>query len=195
LIEEKLEELAKLYDSKIYFRFVPFVSLRAIRDTLHKRGKRRFSIEQLNLLFETSYSATLDAKAAQLQGRRKGREFIKSLQNEVAIKNNEYSNEIATEIAKKIKLNMDDFLTDRQTDTMKRSFVSTQQMAVDMGIQTYPSAVVFDYGSDEDGLLFENDILENIMNFQKRNFNKGSHDLPKNSWQHEGPNLKKLIYL
>ncbi len=64
-----------LKNKKVQFRFLPLVNLQIIGDVMQTRGIDRQDLEERNNLFSTIYSASLDCKAAQFQGKKKDVNF------------------------------------------------------------------------------------------------------------------------
>jgi len=165
--EQKLLEALENRTGNLHFRFIPVVNMKSIEYSLLRKYGEKPSIEERNRAFENSYSAALDLKAIQHQGRKKGREFIMAIQKAVAVEKKHYSRELVIQIVKSINADVEMFLEDRQSDLVKRSFVNDQQIAREMCVRLLPSAVVFDMSIDEDGLIIEDGLLDVIEAFGK----------------------------
>ncbi|OJG75231.1 dithiol-disulfide isomerase [Enterococcus quebecensis] len=143
-------------NKKIQFRFIPLVNMRTINHLIKLFDIPSHDIEQRNQLFEDVYSAALDYKAAQLQGKKKGRHLLLGLQQSVAVDNLPYSSELAEKLVVEAGGDLDMFKADRESDFVKESFQTDQQIAREMGIVKHPSAVVYNYTCDRDfGVLVE----------------------------------------
>lgn len=70
-IEKDILKLVETENKKIQFRFIPLVNMKTINHLIKLFDIPAHDIEQRNQLFEDIYSAALDYKAAQLQGKRK----------------------------------------------------------------------------------------------------------------------------
>ena len=156
-VEKDILKLVETENKKIQFRFIPLVNMRTINHLIKLFGIPTHDIEQRNQLFEDIYSAALDYKAAQLQGKKKGRHLLLGIQQAVAVENIPYSSELAEKLVVEAGGDLDMFKADRQSDFVKESFQTDQQIAREMGIVQHPSAVVYNYTCDRDfGVLVEN---------------------------------------
>lgn len=145
-----------LKNKKVQFRFLPLVNLQTIGDVMQTRGIDRQDLEERNNLFSTIYSASLDCKAAQFQGKKKGRQFLIKLQEAVGCKDIPYSQALSEELFTSIGGDLAMFKEDRQSEFVKEAFFSDQKIAREMGITKHPSAVVYNYAYDCDfGVLVE----------------------------------------
>ncbi|EGP4885646.1 TPA: ClpXP adapter SpxH family protein [Enterococcus faecium] len=150
------EEYGTPSKEKMQFRFLPLVNLQTIGDVMQQKGISQNNLEKRNHLFSTTYSAALDCKAAQFQGKKKGRRFLIKLQEAVGCNNIPYSRALAESIFEEIGGDLNMFKEDRQSDFVKEVFFSDQKIAREMGITKHPSAVVYNYACDRDfGVLVE----------------------------------------
>jgi predicted DsbA family dithiol-disulfide isomerase len=160
--EKSLLDFIKNTQHRIQFRFVPLLNLRTVAQMLEKQGISSKDIHERNKLSQLLYSAALDYKAMELQGKKKGQEFLLELQHEVAIDHQSYSEDLVKKIAKKVG-NLEMFLEDRRSSLVAETFQADQQMAQEMNIKTHPSAVVFNYECECDfGVLVEDCCKERI---------------------------------
>ncbi|MHC5229993.1 DsbA family protein [Enterococcus sp. LJL99] len=154
-LEKELLKFIETQNKKIQFRFIPFVNMKTI-DRLMKTSNSN-DIDERNNLFENIYSAALDYKAAQLQGKKKGRHLLLGLQKANSVDHIPYSPELSETLLVESGGDLDMFRSDRQSNFVKESFQTDQQIAREMGIVTHPSAVVYNYACERDfGVLVEN---------------------------------------
>lgn len=78
-IEKEIIQLSVNDKKKIQLRFIPLLNMKTINEFLSRQHIPINDIKRRNRIFEDLYSAALDYKAAQLQGRKKGRQsdFVK----------------------------------------------------------------------------------------------------------------------
>lgn len=69
---------------------------------MQQKGISQNNLEERNHLFSMTYSAALDCKAAQFQGKKKGRRFLIKLQEAVGCNDIPYSQELAESIFEEI---------------------------------------------------------------------------------------------
>ena len=96
------EEYGTPSKEKMQFRFLPLVNLQTIGDVMQQKGISQNNLEERNHLFSMTYSAALDCKAAQFQGKKKGRRFLIKLQEAVGCNDIPYSQELAESIFEEI---------------------------------------------------------------------------------------------
>ena len=95
----------------------------------------------------------MDYKAALFQGRKRGRSFLLSLQQQLVNQNSNYTQNLGAQVAEKVHLDLEMFNEDRRSSLALKSFHDDQKMANEMGIEAPSSAVVFDTRNDDDGIL------------------------------------------
>ncbi|EPH97681.1 hypothetical protein D920_01846 [Enterococcus faecalis 13-SD-W-01] len=155
--QQILEFIEEDYGKKeFHFRFLPLVNLQTIGDVMQNQGISKNDIQKRNQLFSETYSAALDCKAAQFQGKKKGRQFLIQLQKTVGCEGTPYSPALAEKIFKEIGGDLAMFKEDRQSEFVKEAFFADQKIAREMGIVQHPSAVIYNYASERDfGVLVE----------------------------------------
>lgn len=171
-VEKEILKFVENQNKKIQFRFIPFVNMKTIDRLMKKSTTNNINIR--NKLIEHIYSAALDYKAAQLQGKKKGRHLLLSLQKAVSVDNISYSAELSERFLMEAGGDLEMFRSDRQSEFVKESFQTDQQIAREMGIVTHPSAVVYNYASERDfGVLVENchsaDDIKELCDIQQNN--------------------------
>ena len=135
-IEKEIIQLSVNDKKKIQLRFIPLLNMKTINEFLSRQHIPINDIKRRNRIFEDLYSAALDYKAAQLQGRKKGRQLL---------------------IGLAAGGDIDMYRKDRQSDFVKESFQTDQKVAREMGIKQHPTAVVYNYTCENDfGILVEN---------------------------------------
>lgn len=155
--EKQILELMAQENKKIQLRIIPLMNLKTIDDIMKRKNISACDIEYRNQLTKDIYGASLDFKAAQLQGKKRGREFLLKLQQAINIEGRTYSKELSKELFSQMSAgDLEMFLEDRESDFVKEAFISDQQVAREMGIKKHPSAVVYNYACDRDyGVLVE----------------------------------------
>ncbi|EOH87879.1 DsbA family protein [Enterococcus pallens] len=147
-IEKQITELMKKNDLKIQLRLIPLMNLHTISDLLTIEGISKRDIHKRNKLSDVIYSASLDVKAAQLQGKKRGRIFLMKLQEELAKKRTPYSKELVHRLFSETGGDMETFVEDRSSDLVKELFIADQQIAKDMDITKHPTAVIYNCVTD-----------------------------------------------
>lgn len=154
--EKRLLNFVQTSEQKIQFRLMPLVNMQTITDMMKRYNIPKHDIDARNKLFENTYAAALDAKALQLQGKKKARKFLMQMQEEVACKKKEYTQELVLSLVEAVGGDLEMFEEDRRSDLVKTLFQEDQNTAREMGITTHPSAVVYNYACERDyGVLLE----------------------------------------
>lgn len=158
-VEREILAFAQTENKKIQLRLIPLVNMKTIDLLLKVHGIHPSDIKGRNQLFETTYSAALDFKTAQLQGKKKGRHIILNLQSMIAEKGVSYSPALAEHLIVDAGGDLEMFKNDRKSSFVKESFQIDQQIAREMGVTQHPSAVIYNYACDRDyGVLVKGTI-------------------------------------
>ncbi|MBP1047728.1 DsbA family protein [Enterococcus sp. BWM-S5] len=164
-IERDILKFAQAESKKIQLRLIPLVNMNTIKNLLKVHEISSTDITGRNKLFENTYSAALDFKAAQLQGKKKGRHILLNLQQMIAEDNIPYSTDLAEKLIVEAGGDLEMFQADRNSSFVKDSFQIDQQIAREMGVSKHPSAVIYNYACDRDfGVLVEECLtIEHVM--------------------------------
>ncbi|WP_122645615.1 DsbA family protein [Enterococcus mediterraneensis] len=157
-LETEMELLKYIEKSsvKIQLRVLPLVNMTTIGDIMKRRKIAKNDVAARNKLFSDTYSAALDCKTIQLQGRRRARDFLMKLQQAVGCLKKNYSRKLVEEIVDEIGGDLTMFREDRPSQLVKDLFKADQTIAHEMGIVKHPSGVVYNYACDRDyGVLLE----------------------------------------
>lgn len=149
-IERRILDLFEKYDLKIQLRLIPIMNLKTVSEFMQRLGASDKDIQLRNDLSQEIHSATLDVKAAQLQGKKRGRDFLLALQKAVGEDKQAYSEQLAIKLFTEVGGDLEMFLEDRQSEFVKEAFLTDQQLAHEMKIHSHPSIVIYDYGADCD---------------------------------------------
>ncbi|BAL62415.1 DsbA family protein [Melissococcus plutonius] len=155
-VEKNILCLMEENNTKIQFRIIPLLNLRTINDLMKRLKIPLNDIDKHNKLSEDIYSASLDYKAAQLQGKKKGCYFLLHLQEMVTQKHIPYSTKLSEQLLTEIGIDLDMYKADRQSEFVKESFQADQKIAQEMKIAKHPTIVIYNYACERDfGVLLE----------------------------------------
>lgn len=84
-IEQRIIDLINKYDMKIQLRLIPIMNLKTVSEFMQRIGASEKDIELRTELSQEIHSAALDVKAAHLQGKKRGRDFLVELQKTVGV--------------------------------------------------------------------------------------------------------------
>lgn len=166
--ELRLLSFLKSNYPKVKFQFLPLLNLRVMQEYFYRHQAEFTTIQKRNLRLSEIYTASLDYKAAGLQGKRKGRSFLLAVQEATGKQHRPYTDELVREIVAQLHLDADMFFHDRHSSFVKQAFELDQCTAQEMGVKHFSSAVVFNYACDRDyGVLVEDacslDILKELF--------------------------------
>ena len=169
--EKKFLEIIKQEKEKIHFKVIPLLNPRVLQNYILRQNLPSHDLDIRNYLFNTIYSACLDYKAVQLQGKRLGKDFLIELQSRVGCKKQTYSKALVRSILDDLGADMPLFVNDRSSDLIIDFFKLDQQVANEMGIEDFSDAVIFNYNCERDfGVLIEADTpIEIIKDLFKTN--------------------------
>lgn len=164
-IERRIIDLIQEYDMKIQLRLIPIMNLKTVSEFMQRIGASEKDTQLRTELSQEIHSAALDVKAAQLQGKKRGRDFLVELQKTVGEQKQPYSKKLAIQLFTKVGGDLEMFLEDRHSAFVQEAFLSDQQIAHDMEITSHPSAVIYNYGKDCDaGIRIEGcDTIHHIL--------------------------------
>lgn len=164
-IERRIIDLIQEYDMKIQLRLIPIMNLKTVSEFMQRIGASEKDTELRTELSQEIHSAALDVKAAQLQGKKRGRDFLVELQETVGEQKQPYSKKLAIQLFTKVGGDLEMFLEDRHSAFVQEAFLTDQQIAHDMEITSHPSAVIYNYGSNCDaGIRIEGcDTIHHIL--------------------------------
>jgi predicted DsbA family dithiol-disulfide isomerase len=165
-----LEEETRLIDfinessEKINLQILPFVNMTTTTSIMRKYGWDKKDLDSRNTFLNHSYSAALDYKAAQQQGKKYARIFLLKLQTAIICHKTPYSQQLAETLFAETGGDIDMFREDRQSALVKEKFWQDQQTARDLHIQHQTSAVIYNfYREEEYGILLQGgDALRTI---------------------------------
>ena len=164
-IERRIIDLINEYDMKIQLRLIPIMNLKTISEFMQRIGASDKDLQLRTELSQEIHSAALDVKAAHLQGKKRGRDFLVELQKTIGEQKQPYSKKLASQLFTKVGGDLEMFLEDRHSDFVQEAFLTDQQIAHEMEITSHPSAVIYNYGGDCDaGVRIEGcDTIHHIL--------------------------------
>jgi predicted DsbA family dithiol-disulfide isomerase len=99
------------------------------------------------------YLASVAVKAAELQGRKKGIQFLRKLQEVMFLEKQNISNfNVLKECAYGVGLDIQEFLTDIHSDSASKAFQCDLKITSEMDVQEIPTLVFFNANVEEEGL-------------------------------------------
>lgn len=128
-----------------------------------------------NEIFQKIYLASLAYKAANMQSKKNGRKFLLALQEAFCTDVDEFNRSNMIDIANQISLDIDIFLSDLDSDLVKKLYLRDQTIAHDMNVIQTPTLVIYEHQSASAEYICGQDInvesiFETLDDFSERNF-------------------------
>lgn len=160
-------KMIEMLASEVDLHILPLLNQKIIERFMAQRGLDQRDLQMRNNLFQTIYKASIAYKSACIQGKRIGREFLFELQRTSMSEFLSMDEEKLYEVAHKVGLDFETFLSDYRSDFTRQLFLKDQQIANELLVELSPSVVIFEYFSGEGRLVTDNiltcdNILEEI---------------------------------
>lgn len=160
--EEEVLKFVQQTDKKVYFRFITTSDMQTFNNYIKELDKP-LSLADRNSLYLAHQEVCKGYKAALLQGKKVGREYLMKIQDYFGRQGNPYSHEKMLELAQSTRLDTDMWLQDIHSDLTQESIVADAKLARQMQISANPTVVVFDNINYKYGFKLEENItLENL---------------------------------
>ncbi|AZP05050.1 DsbA family protein [Jeotgalibaca ciconiae] len=195
--QEVLKFIEDMDHIKIHFRFITFHNFNTVSQYMKRLNLPSNNLQLRNQIYHTIYDACLAYKAALMQGKKRGRNFLLLLQKELTSHPIEYSDELLVKVAKGARLDVDMFFEDKASDFVKNSYESDQQIAQEMNIMRTPSLVIFDNLNQHYGVLLEDvfsyDLIEEAFGHSNVKNKKNNEILQKDNVRAIGKDYLTII--
>ncbi len=154
--EERLLQLSYDLSERVHLRFIPLLDhhLVAKLTPSYLRDSTTDNNDQ------KSYHIAMDYKAAQVEGNKKARRFLINLQH--ALTSQAYSLALVTDIAETARLNVDDFLVNREATETFQAVLEDQALAKQMLSKADP-CIAIDDPTAIDTQLLTNLSIDNLI--------------------------------
>lgn len=149
-----------------------FEQPRKLKDFWEKTARRTGMSCDGDLWIEDPISypltASLAIKAAELQGKRAGRVFLRKIQENLFLKKQNISNEeVLVECAREANIDIEEFQSDLHSDSAKRAFKCDLKLTWEMDVDYIPTLVFFNQRAEEQGIkisgLYPYSIYEQVL--------------------------------
>ncbi|MGY3765645.1 DsbA family protein [Vagococcus vulneris] len=163
-LEKKFIELAAVGANHIQQKWIPVLNPQILHRYLLENHLQNKGLDYRNWLFDLLYSTCLDFKTAQLQGQAVARTFLMTLQERVLTDGLTYSDELVESVLADCNIDLPNFIDDRKSQLVIDFFNKDQQIAREMKIERFSSAVIFNYdNNDEYGILLDDQVPDECL--------------------------------
>ncbi|WP_272446266.1 ClpXP adapter SpxH family protein [Aquibacillus salsiterrae] len=112
--------------------------------------------------------ASIAVKAAELQGKKAGRKFLRKMQEYAFLKKKDISKEeVLLECAEEINLDLDEFKNDLYSNSARKALQCDLKLTKEMEVEYIPTMVFFNESEEEEGLklsgLYPYDIYVKVL--------------------------------
>lgn len=145
------------------YHLVPVVSLANIKTDLRRRGYNN-CLTQFNQTAEAMKQAQTDFYALKmLVGNKKARHFIFNLQAKLSGATN-FSQLLADQLLQQLGINPALIANNPCRQIVKKAIQHDQKLTEQFGIKTTPTTVIYNYGKNQTGYIFEGAISQEDLN-------------------------------
>lgn len=143
-----------------------------LRDTWEKTASRTGMSCDGDVWIENPISfpwiASIAVKAAELQGKKRGREFLRKVQEELFLNKQDVTmEEVLVRLAAETKLDVEEFKDDLYSHTAKKALQCDLKLTKEMEVDQVPALVFFNESEEEEGLkitgLYSYDVYVNVL--------------------------------
>lgn len=156
--ENELLKFVRNSEFKVHYHFLTFHNLQTVNQYMKNQKLPVTDLDLRNDIYMKIYDAALSYKAALLQGKRLGHQFLIELQQQIHQHKREYNDDLLEEILNKIEIDKKMFYEDKSSSAVKKAYDRDLQIAQEMNVTHTPSLVIFDNSNQSYGLLLASSI-------------------------------------
>lgn len=156
--ENELLKFVRNSEFKVHYHFLTFHNLQTVNQYMKNPKLPVTDLDLRNDIYMKIYDAALSYKAALLQGKRLGHQFLIELQQQIHQQKREYNDDLLEEILNKVEIDKKMFYEDKSSSAVKKAYDRDLQIAQEMNVTHTPSLVIFDNSNQSYGLLLASSI-------------------------------------
>lgn len=156
--ENELLKFVRNSEFKVHYHFLTFHNLQTVNQYMKNQKLPVTDLDLRNDIYMKIYDAALSYKAALLQGKRLGHQFLIELQQQIHQHKRAYSDDLLEEILNKVEIDKKMFYEDKSSSAVKKAYDRDLQIAQEMNVTHTPSLVIFDNSNQSYGLLLASSI-------------------------------------
>lgn len=156
--ENELLKFVRNSEFKVHYHFLTFHNLQTVNQYMKNQKLPVTDLDLRNDIYMKIYDAALSYKAALLQGKRLGHQFLIELQQQTHQHKRAYNDDLLEEILNKVEIDKKMFYEDKSSSAVKKAYDRDLQIAQEMNVTHTPSLVIFDNSNQPYGLLLASSI-------------------------------------
>lgn len=156
--ENELLKFVRNSEFKVHYHFLTFHNLQTVNQYMKNQKLPVTDLDLRNDIYMKIYDAALSYKAALLQGKRLGHQFLIELQQQIHQQKREYNDDLLEKILNKVEIDKKMFYEDKSSSAVKKAYDRDLQIAQEMNVTHTPSLVIFDNSNQPYGLLLASSI-------------------------------------
>lgn len=156
--ENELLKFVRNSEFKVHYHFLTFHNLQTVNQYMKNQKLPVTDLDLRNDIYMKIYDAALSYKAALLQGKRLGHQFLIELQQQIHQQKRAYNDNLLEEILNKVEIDKKMFYEDKSSSAVKKAYDRDLQIAQEMNVTHTPSLVIFDNSNQPYGLLLASSI-------------------------------------
>lgn len=157
-MEKEVAKTIRQIDAKTEINIICFTPQQVVTQHMKRLNIPTHDLNQRNQVFKELYLASLAHKAATLQGKRKGRNFLLALQRWSKHSNEHLTERVLESLALSVDLDIELFHSDRQSQYVQDLYLRDQQIAHEMNVKQTPTLVIFEQSSNLPGFSIEGNL-------------------------------------
>ena len=192
--ENELLKFVRNSEFKVHYQFVTFHNLQTVDQYMKNQKLDETDLDLRNEIYTRIYDAALSYKAALLQGKRPGRQFLFELQHQIHHHNRNYSKELLDEILDNIEIDKKMFYEDKASKLVHQEYEKDQQIAQEMMVESNPSLVIFDNLNQQFGVILHENISADMIEHVCENLHHAIDKCPKKTQKHQPCCVVKMVH-
>lgn len=191
--EQELIESLSYISSKVDVSILTFHNQHTVDHFMEQLDISEADIQYRNYLYEIVYLAALAYKAATLQGKKLGRNYLLRIQEYYNLEQGEFDEKVAFQIAKEVGLDVQIFKYDLASDFVRKLFIRDQKIAREMSVVRTPALIIFQNESNEDGIILKESITKQRIMDELNNIVENFYEIRNKEVQETDVKFKPVL--
>ena len=155
-------EFAQERTEKVNIRFVTSVLSQKSLRQLHYAYLKKMQRDD-NQIFNADFIASLAVQAATMQGKKRGMQFLMSLQSRLFEEGDSFSEALIIEVAQQVNLDLTMFQEDLYSNLAKKAYTRDQHLAQKMQITSTPTCVLYQCNSSNKAIKMSHHLSKETL--------------------------------